>query len=238
MFSGIIEDVGTLVSVSPRGNGVQLRIRTRITVAPEGQAGVGRSDRERIGLGDSIAVSGACLTVEAVHPPDAFTVVAGKETLERTTLGAARPGARLHLERALRLGDRLDGHLVSGHVDAVGTVDAVRVEKESVVMHLRAPADILRYIAEKGSICIDGVSLTVNEVVGDRFRVNIVPYTADETLLGQLSAGKGVNLEVDLLARYVERLLGAAPTPGRDRSLSPERLEALGFTRGGRSGSR
>lgn len=234
MFSGIVEQLGEVVDCTPRGNGLQLTVRSPLVVAPAGEAGVGQRDRERVGLGDSICVSGACLTVEAVLPPDRFVVVAGRETVALTTLGQARVGRQLHLERALRVGDRLDGHLVSGHVDGVGRVRSLRRDRESVVLWIEAPPDLGRYIATKGSICVDGVSLTINEVEGGAFRVGVVPYTADETLLGRLSAGDAVNLEVDLLARYVERLLGSASSAGQDTGLSLERLAALGFTGPGR----
>lgn len=229
MFSGIVEQVGVVVATAPRGGGRALTIRSPLPVAPAGQAGVGTADRERVGLGDSICVSGACLTVDAVHPPDTFEVTAGRETLARTALGAAGPGTRLHLERALRVGDRLDGHLVTGHVDGVGTVRRLRRAEETVVVEIEAPPELARFLAEKGSVCVSGVSLTVNSVAGSTFRVGVVPYTADETLLGGLAAGDAVNLEADLLARYVARLLEAAPEPGRDTGLTRARLAALGF---------
>ena len=235
MFSGIVEQVGVVVSHEPRGAGALLTIRSGLVVGPAGQAGVGTPDRERVGLGDSICVQGACLTVEAVLPPHTFVVTAGRETLARTTLGAATAGSRLHLERALRMGDRLDGHLVTGHIDGVGTVRAVAHERETVVVDIEAPADLARFLAEKGSVCVDGVSLTVNAAQGARFRVGVVPWTAAETSLGALSAGDPVNLEIDLLARYVARLLGAAPPAGRDTGLTRARLAALGFTGSGHS---
>ena len=235
MFSGIVEKVGVVVARQARGDGALLTLRSGLVVAPAGAAGVGTADRERVGLGDSICVQGACLTVEAVHPPDTFVVTAGRETLARTTLGAAAPGTRLHLERALRVGDRLDGHLVSGHVDGVGTVRSATRARETVVIEIEAPADLGRFLAEKGSVCVDGVSLTVNAIDGACFRVGVVPWTADETRLGALSAGDAVNLEIDLLARYVARLLGAAPPAGRDTGLTRARLASLGFMGGGHS---
>lgn len=228
MFSGIIETLGTIEAISPRGNGRTLVVRSALPVAPAGEAGVGRPDRERVGLGDSIACDGVCLTVEAVSAPDRFTVAAGAETLARTTIGRRRVGDRLHLERALRLGDRLDGHLVAGHVDGLGTVHAAERQRESVVIWIDAPEALARYLAEKGSITVDGVSLTVNAVQGRRFRVGVVPYTADETRLGALRAGAAVNLEVDLIARYVERLLDPSTATG---GLSAARMRALGYGR-------
>jgi riboflavin synthase len=134
-------------------------------------------------------------------------VTCGKETLDCTTLGALAVGSRVHLERALRLQDRLDGHLVSGHVDGVATVDEARREQESVILWLRTPPELARYVAAKGSIAVDGVSLTVNDVQGDRFRVNVIPYTDAHTVLGQLRPGAMANIEVDRMARHLERLL-------------------------------
>lgn len=225
MFSGIIEDLGTLVSVQPRGNGRTLVIRTGLTVDDPSRLR-GEGLRPGVRLGDSIAVNGACLTVEEAQPPDRFTVAVGLETLERTTIGLKRPGDRLHLERALRVGDRLDGHLVSGHVDGVAEVVELYRSQESVIVWLRLPAGLSRYVAEKGSICLEGVSLTVNEVRGADFRVNLIPFTADHTSLAGLRPGDRLNVEVDLLARYLERLLGdRTPHTG----LTRERLVSLGF---------
>lgn len=212
MFTGLIEDVGSVLQVSPLGAGRRLVIQTAMPTA-------------EIAIGDSIAVNGVCLTAETVEP-GRFSVTAGLETLERTTTGALRPGASVNLERALQLGARLGGHLVQGHVDGVGAVSAVTPAQESLVLWVTAPADLGRYIAEKGSVCIDGISLTVNELRGADFRVNIIPHTAAVTGIDKLRVGSQVNLEVDLLARYVERLL-----QGERSSLSLERLEALGYGR-------
>lgn len=223
MFSGIVEDVGAVVSVIPRGNGRLVAIRTAIPADPA--AGVGSARREAVGPGDSIAVMGACLTVEAVEPPHAFSVVAGRETVECTTLGDLRAGSRVHLERALRLGDRLDGHLVSGHVDGVGRVVSAERDAESVVLGIEVPPRLGRYLARKGSVAIDGVSLTVNEAEGAVFRIAVIPFTAAHTLLGALVPGACVNIEVDLIARYVERLLGGEPAGG----LTAARLHELGY---------
>ena len=217
MFSGIVADLGTIVSVSPRGNGSTLEIQTGFPVG--GAAG--------IQLGDSIPHNGICLTAETLQPPNRFTVAAGKETLDCTTLGTFKAGDRVHLERALQVNDRLDGHIVSGHVDGVGTMISTAQDAESWVLWIDAPQDLARYIAKKGSITVDGVSLTVNEVSGTRFRVNIVPFTAEHTTLCKHAPGAGVNLEVDLIARYLERMLGVDNSaPG---GMTRERLEALGF---------
>ncbi len=213
MFTGLIEDVGEVVGTVPVGNGRRIRVRTGIELAD-------------VALGDSIAVNGACLTAEALDS-DVVEVVAGKETIQRTTVGELRPGSRVHLERALRLGDRLDGHMVQGHVDGMGKIVRSYGDRETHVLWVDLPDRLSRYVAEKGSICIDGVSLTVNEVSGTTFRVNVVPYTADATLLGARRPGERVNIEVDVLAKYVERLLGTAP--GADKTW--EQLQRLGVHR-------
>jgi riboflavin synthase len=223
MFSGIIHHLGTVTAVSPRGNGV-----TVVISAPD------LAGRDPLGLGDSIAIMGTCLTVEAMEGA-LLTFAMGKETMDCTTLGDLVPGMRVHLERALAVGQRLDGHIVSGHVDGVGTVTRVEQVAESRIIWIGTTAKLGRYIAAKGSITVDGVSLTVNEVDdgphGARFRVNIIPFTVENTALGRYTAGSKVNLEVDLLARYVERLVTA---PGEDGgTLTQARLAELGF--GGRT---
>lgn len=220
MFTGIIEDVGTLVRVTPEGGGRRLGIRTAM---PLGE----------VRIGDSIAVRGACLTVER-HAGDVFEVVAGQETLAATTVGALREGSRVHLERALQLGARLDGHLVQGHVDGVGRVIRSEDARESWVLWVDVGAELAPYVATKGSICLDGVSLTVNEVDGSAARVNIIPHTARETCLGDLRPGDRVNVEVDLLARYVARLLavrGVSSDDARDGGLTLDFLRTHGFDR-------
>lgn len=247
MFSGIIEEVGTLLSREPAGQGLRLQIRCGLPLGPA-PGGAPPSPGERVKLGDSIAVMGACLTVETMQPTGprggVFSATLGIETVQRTTLGQRRAGDPLHLERALRAGDRLDGHIVSGHVDGTGRVLSLQDEGESWILWVSTPAELARYLAEKGSICIDGVSLTVNEVRDESagscaFRVNLVPFTIGHTAFGGYAAGREVNLEVDLLARYTERLLRAPSgreAPGQAR-LTPERLAELGYgpsrTRGG-----
>jgi riboflavin synthase len=212
MFTGLVEDTGTLVRIGPEGRGKRLAFRTAI---PLGE----------VRVGDSIAVNGVCLTVEG-HRDDVWEAVAGQETLSLTTLGALRVGERVHLERALRVGDRLGGHLVAGHVDGLGRVVSSAASAESWILWLDVGADLSRYVATKGSICVDGVSLTVNEVHGDRVRMNLVPHTAAVTRLGGLRGGDAVNIEVDLIARYVERLLHGREHGG----LTWETLQRNGFS--------
>ena len=194
MFTGLIEDIGTIRAVRPAGTGLALTIATGIPI-------------DEVRLGDSIAVNGACLTAES-FVDHGFVVVAGRETLEKTALRGIRVGQKVHLERAMKLGERLDGHLVQGHVDGVGEISSATSRSESLVVWVRCPGPLLRYVAPKGSIAIQGVSLTVNEVVDGSFRVNIVPYTVRATLFGEFRSGMPVNLEVDVIAKYVERLLG------------------------------
>ena len=213
MFTGLVEDTGTIVSTAPRGNGVVLRIQTAIPLAD-------------VEIGASIAVDGCCLTVETMDG-DCFTATAGRETLDKTTVGQFSTGRRVHLERALRLGDRLGGHLVQGHVDGVGRCIRVTPERESWVIWLEVPSDLARYVAAKGSICVDGVSLTVNEIEGTRFRVNIVPHTIEVTHMGDLKPDAAVNLEVDILAKYVERMVMGPD--GTGPALTVDRLREAGF---------
>ena len=207
MFSGIVEQLGILESISEQGNGRRLSISSPLLVGDEG--GVGKQNREIVGLGDSIAINGVCLTVEEISPPHQFIVVCGAETIAKTKMGALRRGDAVHLERALRVGDRLDGHMVQGHVDAVSSVVSCQKDLESYILWVKLPSEIARYVAVKGSITLDGISLTVNEIQSDRFRVNIVPYTAEETLVSKYRSGDPINIEIDVLARYVERLIMA-----------------------------
>lgn len=207
MFSGIVEQLGILESISEQGNGRRLSISSPLLVGDEG--GVGKKNREIVGLGDSIAINGVCLTVEEISPPHQFIVVCGAETIAKTKMGSLRRGDAVHLERALRVGDRLDGHMVQGHVDAVSSVVSCQKDLESYILWVKLPSEIARYVAVKGSITLDGISLTVNEIQSDRFRVNIVPYTAEETLISKYRSGDPINIEIDVLARYVERLIMA-----------------------------
>lgn len=195
MFSGIIADIGTITRAEDRSGGLRLSVATRA---------LGMDD---VQLGDSIAVNGVCLTV-VENNGNAFTVDVSRETLN-CTVGLEQQGARVNLEKALRLADRLGGHLVSGHVDGVGEVVAFTNLGESWKLSVRAPQALAKYIAVKGSITINGVSLTVNEVDGAVFSVNLIPHTLAVTTLNNLCAGVKVNLEIDLIARYVERMLVA-----------------------------
>ncbi len=193
MFSGIVADVGTIVRADDREGGLRLAVETQA---------LGMDD---VQLGDSIAVNGVCLTV-VNKDGRTFGVDVSRETLN-CTVGLARQGARVNLEKALRLSDRLGGHLVSGHVDGVGEVTAFENLGESWRLAVRAPQALAKYIAAKGSITINGVSLTVNRVSGADFEVNLIPHTLAVTTLNELKAGAKVNLEIDLIARYVERML-------------------------------
>jgi riboflavin synthase len=192
MFTGIITDLGRVRAVRAEGD-------TRIEIAT-------RYEDSAIPIGTSIACSGACLTV-IDKGPGWFAVQASAETLACTTLGDWRPGTRVNLERALRFGDELGGHLVAGHVDAVGRIVAITPEGASRRFVFEAPPQLARFIASKGSVAVDGISLTINEVDGARFGVNIISHTLSVTTLGGAEPGDRVNLEIDLLARYLARLI-------------------------------
>lgn len=193
MFAGIITAVGRIASAEPSGDGLRLRI-----AAP----GFGLDDVE---LGDSIAIQGICHTVIA-RAGDTFDVETSRATLEVTS--GLEAGRDVNLEKSLRLGDRIDGHLVSGHVDGVGHVIELEELGGSARLVVQAPSALSRYLARKGSVAVDGVSLTVNKVEGERFEINLIPHTRAVTTLGRLAPRARVNLEVDMIARYVERMLG------------------------------
>jgi riboflavin synthase len=200
MFTGIIEAVGEIAGTQMRGGDVRLVIDA------------GRLDLADVAIGDSICVAGVCLTAVAIDGTK-FTADVSVETLSCTTLGNLNNGNRVNLEKSLRLADRLGGHLVSGHVDGVGRVVSVEADARSQRWRFEVPAGLARYIAAKGSVCIDGVSLTVNDVEASHFGVNLIPHTIDATTFRDKRAGDAVNIEVDVIARYVERLHAAGATP-------------------------
>ncbi len=195
MFTGIVTGVGTVRRIVPLGAGQDMRLEI---ASPW-------PDTAAIALGASIACSGCCLTAVALTG-DSFSVDASAETLSKTTLGTWTVGTRINLERSLRMGDELGGHLVSGHVDGLGTITDVTAENGSWRVGVAVPRELARFIAQKGSVAIDGVSLTVNAVEGTSFGVNIIPHTWQATTLGARVAGDAVHIEIDMLARYVARL--------------------------------
>ena len=226
MFTGIIQAVGEVTAMQNSGGDLRLRINT------------GKLSLHDVGLGDSICTNGACLTVVEL-PGDGYWADVSVETLNFTTLGKLQTGSRVNLEKALTATDRLGGHIVSGHVDGVGEVVSLQEDARSIRFVMKAPDTLAKYIAHKGSICIDGTSLTVNAVSGAEFELNIIPQTMAETVFGQYRPGSQVNLEVDVIARYLERLmLGEkaadsdatfGTTSGTTAGLSMETLAESGF---------
>ena len=194
MFTGIIVATGRVGSLSPKGGDLELGIDAAAL------------DFSRIAIGDSISVQGACLTVTRMEGTR-FHADVSRETMAKTTLGNLDSGSRVNLEPSLRAGDALGGHWVSGHVDAVGKLKALVQDARSWRLEFELPASLMRFVAPKGSICVNGVSLTVNKVDGRRFDVNIIPHTLKVTTLGELKIGDGVNIEIDVIARYLERLM-------------------------------
>ncbi len=194
MFTGIIEAVGTVRRMEPRGGDLRLTVT------------VGKLDMADVKLGDSIATNGVCLTV-VEQGSDWYVADVSRETVQRSTLAGFKVGQRVNLEKALTPTTRLGGHLVSGHVDGIGEVLSVTPDARSIRYRIKAPDELARYIAEKGSITTDGISLTVNAIDGAVFDLNIVPHTVQETNIGEWAPGVRLNLEVDILARYLERLL-------------------------------
>jgi len=210
MFSGIVEDVGTVVSVAPRGEGVRLRVATALPMS-------------EVRTGDSVAVSGACLTVTETEG-GGFACDVSPETLSRTTFRNLRAGSRVNLERAVTLSGRLDGHLVYGHVDGVGTVREIRNAGESRVFHIRADPSIMKFVVYKGAVAVEGVSLTVSAVRGEGFEVALIPLTLGRTTLGMMRPGDPVNVETDIIGKYVLRFL-----EGREGGVSLDFLKKHGF---------
>jgi riboflavin synthase len=204
VFTGLIEEAGVVAEVGAAPEGARLMISAAAVL-------------EGLSVGDSVAVNGACLTAVEVSA-GGFAADCVAETLRRTSLGSLRAGDRVNLERPMRLGDRLDGHMVQGHVDGVGRVRGTRGEGESTILEIAPPASLLRYIVEKGSIAVDGVSLTVAERLPDAFTVALIPHTMDVTTLGPGARDRAVNLEVDVVAKYVESLVAPYAPPREERA--------------------
>lgn len=192
MFTGLIETIGTVAKIDRRGEGILITINFS-------------SELDALKIGDSISTDGVCLTVTHLHA-QGFAAEASAETVRRTTLGNKRPQQKVNLERALRLEDRLGGHLVTGHVDEVGKITRITPEGSSRKITFQVTEKSVRYLVEKGSVTVDGVSLTVNEVKSDRFSVTVIPHTASHTTLGSKRVGDEVNIETDILGKYVEKL--------------------------------
>ena len=218
MFTGIILAIGNIASIQPEGGDCRLKINT------------GKLSLDDAQLGDSIAVNGVCLTAIELGA-DYFCADVSNETLSRTILKSAVIGTPVNLELALTPSTRMGGHIVSGHVDGIGKVLEKKADGRSIRFRFKAPDSLARYIAEKGSICINGISLTVNEVDGAVFSVNIVPHTLKETTLGTTETGDEVNLEVDLLARYLERLMKGEAAAKCQGNITEALLQNSGFIR-------
>ena len=206
MFSGIVEDVGTVRALEEKDKGVLLKV------------GVHRIAAGELVLGESVAVNGVCLTVVSAGD-GSFSVDASHETLSRTNLSGLRAGSGVNLERSLRVGDRMGGHIVTGHVDEVGIVQSIAPVGESRVFSFSIPAALAKYVVEKGSVAVDGVSLTVNSVKGTEFSVNIIPYTLRETTFSEFRRGREVNIECDIIGKYVEKMLSGADAPAEGSSV-------------------
>ena len=194
MFTGIVEDVGKVKEIRTKAKEVVFTIQVK------------NIDAGEIALGESIAVNGTCLTVISSGRNN-FTVEASHETLKRTNLSRLKVGSKVNLERAVKLGARLGGHIVNGHVDGIGKVDSIEKRGKSIEIWFSLPEGLSRYVVEKGSIAVDGVSLTVNAVSGNRFSVNIIPFTQEATIFGELKRGDPVNIECDIIGKYVEKFV-------------------------------
>ncbi len=217
MFTGIVEAVGEIAALQPRGGDLRLRVRS------------GALDMTGVKLGDSIATNGVCLTVVELTG-DGYWADVSRETLSLSSFASAQVGQRVNLEKAMAAGSRFDGHIVSGHVDGMATVLRRQDDARSLRLTLQAPAELAKYIATKGSICVDGVSLTVNRVDGSQFELNIVPHTAQQTIITGYAAGTEVNIEVDVIARYLERLLTSSVNGGQgggERGSSEQKTATL-----------
>jgi len=215
MFTGLIEEMGKVAALSPEGGGAALEISAPLT-------------SKEAAIGDSIAINGTCLTVTQKNS-DNLKFHASSETLSATTMGKLKPGQRVNLEAALRPSDRMGGHFVSGHVDAVGRIRSITPEGQAVRYEIECPEEVLKYLVDKGSVAVDGISLTVVKVLYDAFTMVIIPHTSEVTTIGELKAGHKVNLEADIIGKYVYRFVNKeAPT---DQGLM-ETLSKHGFTGG------
>jgi riboflavin synthase len=210
MFTGIIVATGRVLSIQEKGGDLELGIDAAALKAAA-------RDAARLAVGDSVSVQGACLTVTRLDGT-VFYADVSRETMAKTTLGSLGPGSRVNLEPSLRVGDALGGHWVSGHVDAVGRLTNAQQDARSWRLEFELPVALMRFVAPKGSICINGVSLTVNQVGGRRFDVNIIPHTHEATTLGELVVDAGVNIEIDVIARYLDRLMPASTNIRQDES--------------------
>lgn len=219
MFTGIIESVGQVLSLQSVGGDIRLRIQSNL-------------DMSDVHLGDSIATNGICLTV-IEWGENWYVADVSRESLNRSTLGQWKVGQPVNVEKAMLPTTRFGGHIVSGHVDAVGEVTVVRSDARSLYFEITAPVEIAKYLAEKGSITVDGISLTINHLRGNVLSLNLIPHTAERTNIGMWKTGAQVNLEVDILARYIERLLlgDKAAEPKAESKLTMEFLAANGFMR-------
>ncbi|WP_415895563.1 riboflavin synthase [Neptuniibacter sp. PT34_22] len=222
MFTGIIEAVGTIAAIEEQAGDMRLYVRT------------GQLDLADVKLGDSIATNGVCLTAVEL-PGDGFIADVSRETLAHTRFHALAIGERVNLEKALMPTSRLGGHIVTGHVDGIGEIVSRSEDARSIRFSVKAPAAIQRYLAAKGSVTVDGISLTVNALDGDCFELNIVPHTAQETIMTEYVTGRQVHLEVDIIARYLERLIGHGQTTDNneqsEQGLTMDTLIAHGFNR-------
>jgi riboflavin synthase len=220
MFTGLIEDVGEIVQIGKKENFFQLTIASHF-------------DLDAQGIGASISVDGVCLTVVKLDKQK-FTVDVSPETLERTTLQKRKRGDLVNIERALRISDRLGGHLVTGHIDGVGTIKSIDKKENSLVISIEGPKGISPYLIEKGSVGLDGISLTINKVTGNAFSVNIIPHTAQITTIGRRKVGDEVNIETDLIGKYVEKFLKESGLISREKgessSIDYNFLSKHGFT--------
>ena len=213
MFTGLIEDCGTLKRVERTSNSAVVTLGTLLPT-------------ESLAKGDSVAVNGVCLTVVATGA-DTFSADVSPETFSCTTLESMQLGSRVNLERALRVGDRLGGHIVNGHVDSVGTIKQIVPTQNAVVIDIEVPAETSRYLVEKGSVAVDGISLTINAVYDNSFQISVIPYTLSVTTLKVLRPGSKVNIEADIIGKYVERLMSTQPE--KQSTLTSELLAKHGF---------